>query len=480
MALSLWYLFELSNRFRWVFCQLDNLRHCLPPSIRRTLKELPESLDGTYERVLREIKQPNRDLTHRLLQCLVVAIRPLRVEELAEVLAVDFDDREGTPKLNSSWRWEDHEQALLLSCSSLISIVENHDHIAIDRDDGDDSDNSDYSDDAHYDDSRVVQFSHFSVKEFLTSPRLATPSRDVSRYHIDLEISHTVMAQACLGVLLRLDDNAEENGVRNGSSLARYAAEHWVAHAQFQDVSSRVRRAMERLFDLDKPYFAVWLKLYNVDIDLPTSPLYHFVPRDKLDAGPLYYAALCGFKGLVENLIVKYPHLVNATGGYYMTPALAALGRRHLELARILHRNGSSMDLPGYAQWFPLHSVAWNGDSDIVQVFLDCEVDVNPKCGDDRTPLHSALQRLAPNYFETIRLLLEYGADPNARMSDGSTPLHLASSEGTVEGARLLLKYGADVEGVDKYGRTPFQVASEKGHDEITAFLSAYVTKDSS
>ena len=104
IAINLWCLFKLSNRFRWVFCQLDTLRHCLPPSIRRTLKELPESLDETYERVLREIKKPNRDLAHRLLECLAVAIRPLRVGELAEILAIDFNDKEGTPKLDSNWR----------------------------------------------------------------------------------------------------------------------------------------------------------------------------------------------------------------------------------------------------------------------------------------------------------------------------------------------------------------------------------------
>jgi hypothetical protein len=86
-----------------VFCQLESLRHCLPPSVRRTLDELPESLDETYERVLREIKRPNRDHARRLLQCLVVAIRPLEVEELAEVLAVDFDDTEGVAKLKPDW-----------------------------------------------------------------------------------------------------------------------------------------------------------------------------------------------------------------------------------------------------------------------------------------------------------------------------------------------------------------------------------------
>jgi len=414
--------------------------------------------------MLREIKKPNRDLTHRLLQCLVVAVRPLQVVELAEVLAVDFDDGEGTPKLNSNWQWEDHEQALLLSCSSLISIVKTDDHVDINRDDGN---------------SRVVQFSHFSVKEFLTSPRLTTPSRDVSRYYIDLEPSHTVMAQACLGVLLRSDDSAEENGVGNSSSLARYAAKHWVAHAQFQNVSSRARNAMECLFDLDKPYFAAWLRLYDVDTDLTASPLYYFTLGSKLDAGPLYYAALCGFKGLVETLIIKYPpRLVNTPGGHYMTPALAALERRHFELARMLHRIGSPVDLRGWSTYSPLHSAAHQGDCEIIQVLLGWKLDINAMCSDDRTPLHIALQYWAPNRFETIRLLLEHGAHPNARKSHGSTPLHLASREGTVEDLRLLLKYGADIEAVDGAGRTAFQVASEQGRNEITNFLSAYAAKD--
>ncbi|KAI0269070.1 hypothetical protein BGY98DRAFT_1101256 [Russula aff. rugulosa BPL654] len=48
-------------------------KDCLPSSVRRFLDELPESLDETYERVLRDIKKPNRDHARRLLQCLVVA-----------------------------------------------------------------------------------------------------------------------------------------------------------------------------------------------------------------------------------------------------------------------------------------------------------------------------------------------------------------------------------------------------------------------
>src|SRR5882757_713417 len=171
------------HRFRWVFCQLQVLRHCFPPSVRRILDELPDTLDETYERVLREIKKANWAIAHRLMQCLVVAVRPLLVNELAEVLAFDFNT-EGVPKLNPRWRWEDQEEAVMSACSSLVMIVK----------DGD---------------SRIVQFSHFSVKEYLTADRLAEPIKDVSRYHIRLEAAHAVLAQACLGVILRLDDHVD-------------------------------------------------------------------------------------------------------------------------------------------------------------------------------------------------------------------------------------------------------------------------------
>jgi len=156
-----------------------------------------------------------------MLQCLVAAVRPLRVEELAEVLAVDFS-AEGVPKLNPAWRWEDQEEAVMSACSSLVVIIE----------DGD---------------SRIVQFSHFSVKEFLTSDRLAESSRDVSFYHILLELAHMILAQACLGVLLQLDDRVDGDKIKD-FPLAIYAAEHWVKHAGVENVSSHIKGEMECLF----------------------------------------------------------------------------------------------------------------------------------------------------------------------------------------------------------------------------------------
>ncbi len=441
--------------------------------MRRTLRELPESLDDTYERVLREIKGPNRDHALHLLQCLVVATRPLRVKELAEILAVDFDVADGIPKLKTTWRWEDEEQALLSSCSSLIAIVNVDQHYL------EPSWDWDYSDD----DTRVVQFSHFSVKEFLTSPRLATPSRDVSYYHILLEPAHTIMAQGCLSIFLCSNDRVDQSNVANASPLGRYAAEYWVTHAQFESVSLRLRKAMEYLFDPDKPYFAAWLRLYDIDTAPPySSALYQSIDLRKSDATPLYYAALCGLPDLVKHLIVKYPQHVNARGGLYMTPAVAALAGNHFELARLLHRNGSSVSpRRDSSQWTPLHSAALVGDTEMVQILVELNADINAEAVDMSTPLHFAsigfLNRDSLNRVKVARFLLEHGADANSRREGGFTPLHNALKYGLVEVARVLIEHGADIDAMDDEGWTPLRLASEEGRDEVVKLLMEYGAK---
>ncbi|KAH9980439.1 hypothetical protein BJV74DRAFT_798133 [Russula compacta] len=223
--------------FRWVYCQLEVLRHCFPPSVRSILAELPETLDETYERILQEIPKSNRVFAHRLLQCLTVAIRPLEVKELAELLAITFTEAGGVPTINEKLRWEDQEQAVLSACSSLVAIVEHEDI-----------------------DYRVVQFSHSSVKEFLTSDRLAASKLDACRYHhIRLEPAHTIMVQACLGVLLKLDDHANLGNLWT-FPLAYYAADYFDDHAAFGNVLSHIQDGIDNLLDTNKPHFVAWLR----------------------------------------------------------------------------------------------------------------------------------------------------------------------------------------------------------------------------
>jgi ankyrin repeat protein len=439
--------------FRWIFCQLEVLRDCLPSSVRRTLNELPESLDETYERILKEIKKPNRRIAERVLHCLVVAVRPLRVEELAEVLAVDFDDAEGIPRLKPGWRWEEQELALMSACSSLIAIVKAGD-------------------------SRIVQFSHYSVKEFLTSSRLATASGEVSNYHFDSDPAHTILAQACLSVLLQIQDK-DDGHIHEVYPLARYAAEHWTTHAQFGEVSSRLRRGLEYFFDADKPHFKVWLTLCDIDTYPNEDATFsYFAPYDKSLAAPLYYAASCGFHDLVEHLITKHPQDVNADGGYYVRPLVAALAGEHFQTADLLRRNGADLDVWGRFGRSPLHAAAYSGNFEVVRKLIEYDpAYVNARDDLGQTPLYWVSED--PNFKDgsVLRLLLEHGADINVRTEDGRTPLHMASYNGALEVVRLLLQHGSSVKVKDKSGETALKEAADRGHDEVVKFLREHGAK---
>jgi len=489
-----------------VYCQLETLRHCLPPFVQGVLDGLPETLDETYERVLRDINKANREHAYRLLHCLTVAIRPLRVEELAEVLVVDFDSTRhgGIPKLNPDWRWADQHQAVLSMCSSLITIIDDED-------------------------SRVVQFSHLSVKEFLTSDRLAHSSEDISRYHILLDSAHTLLARACLGVLLRLDDGVDRENAKD-IPLAEYAARYWVEHAQSGNVSSRIWETLELFFDADQPHWAAWIRVYNIDT---YWDLYN-IGHNRHDAVPLYYAALCGFHDLVEHLIGKFPGHINAKGGRMAAPLAAALHGKHFQVADSLIRRGADVDVRDNRGNTLLLAVSWTVSVDTVQWLLDHGADPNAYETGHYTSLHCAAFHAD---LETVRALLEHGADINARNKYGEVPLHLAASPfedphhylfrdshnshrkdaydchlavmqlllnhgtdanmqddagstplhhsscrqksilafyGTAEGAHLLLEHGANVDAKDNKGRTPLQLALKHRRDEMARFLSEH------
>ena len=472
-----------------MFCQLDALRQCLPSSLRRTLAELPESLDETYERIVLDIKKGNRADAYRMLQCLAVAIRPLSVAELAELLAFDFDaSKGGIPEFNPKWRWEDHEQAVLSTCSSLITIIPTYD-------------------------SPVVQFSHFSVKEFLLSDRLATSAKDISRFHIALEDANTLIAKACLGFLLRDPVDASDTAT---APLARYAAEHWIAHAQVENVTSWIRDGMESFFDPERPYFSAWVKSNNTgDRGWLSGLQSKFQPA----AAPLFHAAFYGFNEIVEYLALNYPQYVNAISGGAGTALHSASAAGHVEVVRSLLKCGADVDARGVVGLSPLQLASSRGYPDVVQCLLDHGADVKFQDDDRMTslshaacaghlevirmllehnadihtpdkdglaPLHSAVSErysnLKGNNPQVVRFLLDHGANPDARDNKHQTPLHLVLSSSLtlslrLEIARILLARGAAVDAEDEKGMTPMQVASAKEWEEMVQLLSQYCTK---
>jgi len=413
--------------------------------VRPILNELPETLDETYRRILQEIPKSNRLHAHRLLQCLTVAIRPLRVGELAEVLAVDLDAMGGVPKLNEDLRWEDQEQAVLSACSSLIAVVED-------------------------DSSRVVQFSHFSVKEFLTSDRLATSTIEASHYHhILLEPSHTIMAQACLSVLLRLDSHINKDGLKY-LPLAQYASQYFGDHAEFGSVFEHIREGTDDLLDADKPHFAAWLWVHKGNFK---------VPLKRPEASPLYHVAGFGFRAMVDYLISKRPEDLNVRG-HYGIPLHASLHNGHADVAVLLLRHCVDVDVRGIDDRTPLHMAADRGLLEVTRILVERDARINARDSSGRTPLHlTRAEDLGVSfddiYFDVVRYLLEHGIEVDAQAkTKHSTPLHLASYWGGIKVAQLLLDYGADINVRNESCRTPLHEAlTDLGNSSPDYFVDA-------
>ena len=386
---------------------------------------------------MKEVDKQNWEYAHRLFQCVAAASRPLRADELAGFLAFDFESGP-IPTFLAEWLPEDPTHTVLSTCSSLLAVV-------------------------IVDDSPVLQFAHFSVKEYLTSARLAKESDTISRFHVSMTTAHTIVAQACLGILLDLDENITEDGLED-FPLVEYAAEHWVGHARFENVSSNVQDGMKRLFDPSKGRLSVWVWIY--DPEHPWGRSERSERPAEAKGTPLHYAASCGLHDVATFLIVEHAQDVNARGfDDDRTPLHVALSRKHVHVAQLLLEHGADTKAEDVEKRNPLHLASQNGLVEIARFILERGIDKEARDTKDWSPLERAS---AEGHADVVQLLLDHGADAKAQCKNKITPMHVASLHGQLGASRVLLKHGADVKAQNKDNEMPLHNASRK---EVTRFL---------
>ena len=204
-------------------------------------------------------------------------------------------------------------------------------------------------------------------------------------------------------------------------------------------------------------------------------------------APPLYYAGLPGFQDLTKRLVDNNPKSLNKRGGFWGTPLVAALAKRHRRIAKLLRDGGAELNVHGYDNETPLHSAASHGNlelvSEVSELILDYGADVNVRNVNNWTPLHYACQGFRhplansdePRSFpEVARLLLECGADVDAQTNSSSTPLHIAALSERIEVVRVLLKHGAESGVQNEEGKTALQIAAARGYNKIMDLLSEH------
>lgn len=98
--------------------------------------------------------------------------------------------------------------------------------------------------------------------------------------------------------------------------------------------------------------------------------------------------------------------------------------------------------------------------------------DVNALDLENRSPLHSCAWQ---GNHDVMQILLYYGAIPDHACKQGATALGISSQEGHEECVSILLQYGANPLKADHCGRTPFKLAAKSNRTAVLKILENYV-----
>ena len=279
----------------------------------------------------------------RILQWLVFSYRPLSVEELAEVVAIDVD-RE--PAFDRDDVFEDAMDVLDI-CSSLVSVVTTKGSLI-----------------------RIVALAHYSVQEYLVSARICQGS--AALYGMQTTACHGYIAKGSIGYLLQYEKGAfnrfdSAQSLHEACALARYAAKYWMDHTRSAGAQDDmlIHLAMKLLSPGDSAYLN-WLRLHN-----PDEPWEEPYIRSELSSfsNPLYYASLGGVANIACQIIEDGAD-VNSPRGYYGNALQAASTKGHTQIAELLISKGADINAQGGEYGNALQAASANGHTQIAELLI--------------------------------------------------------------------------------------------------------------
>jgi hypothetical protein len=240
--------------------------------LKNALQNLPPTLDATYAQILLSIGPEYRSYAITLLHWLIYSARPLRLEEVVEVLAVESEPE---PRFDPDNRFPEARDILRI-CSSLVTTVSATRQITgvggVEVEDN----------------VEELRLAHFSVQEYLVSDRVC---READFFRVQEASAHKLILETCLTYLLyfkelidfTVDDLKE-------FPLAQYSAKYWMQHAQVVDEEYKTSQPRIQLLFFKDTTYRNWLRLYNPDTPWKRRP------REDLQAAatPLYYVSLTG------------------------------------------------------------------------------------------------------------------------------------------------------------------------------------------
>ena len=476
----------MGHRFLWVQLQLKVISDQVSDyGIEETLRNIPEDIYDTYERILDKIDKqppPQRDLARKALLFVAYSRRPVNIDVLAHAIAAQ-DHTQSLDSLRSSISTK---EIILHVCGNLLTTDNTY--------------------------AQHVCFVHFSVHEYLTSPR----SKFIHALSLEKEMAHREIARMCMIFLLILCSHLQDYCIGIEKDFVRgYILPTLPFHLLAGNLNSL--SSNDEMINLTSLFFgtsppmpapgygfctfspSVLALIFN----LPGA--YECYNPDVLTGKQLYQKVLpwvyewySTFIQVFDNRLAMhyavgcldsvavcqrlYTHQFPIEYSYHdsdgplnvtaRTPQFCTLTPLYLvqseEVARFLLDRGVSMNPQRVNSRLPtlLGYLARVGNTKVIQFLFHNGAELQDKALDE------ALVELASNgKVEDMRLLLDKGADVNAQGGRYGNALQAAVWEGNIEVVMLLLDKGADVNAQGgEYGNA-LQAAVSKRNIEVVGLL---------
>ena len=478
-------------RFLWVEFQLKAICEQVSDyGIEETLRNIPEDIHDTYERILDIInrKPPTqRELARKALLFVAYSRKPVPIDVLALAIAA----KDHTQSLDIFRSSVSTEKTILLACGNLLST----------------------DDDGH------ACFVHFSVQEYLISGR----SKFVHAFSLEYEMAHREIARMCMIFLLILYSHIQDYS----SGIEYYFIRVYILPAlpfHLLDGNLNSLSSNDEMITLASLFFEKSPPMLGIGDSLCTfsssvlalifnlpgtyqcySP--RVLHREQLDPRVLvwiYERRLVEFNKFFDNRLAmhyavgsldsvaacqrlynhRYPieyfysdsDTLNTTthlgppwipDSCRVTPFYLV---QSVEVARFLLDRGASVNPQRVNSELPslLGYLVQRGNTEVMKLLWDHGAELEDK------GLGEALVRLASGgKVEAIRMLLDHGVNISIQGADNyvDTPLQAAARGGYVRTIQLFLDEGADVNAQGGYYGNALQAAAFKGRIEAIQLL---------
>ena len=443
--------------FRWVDCQFQTLREC--PSraeVKKALKNLPETLDKTYERMLRNIRPNLRDYALRLFQWLCIANEPVRLDHVMDAFATSIGDE---PQFDPDARFVSSDKVFAL-CPGLL-IIEN----------------------AWFRRQDYVQIAHYSVKEYLISNRLPIAPNLLCMFRVQLPLANLAMAKTCLVYAIFAPHEPQDlplnSGLESKASFMAAARDRW---PRFFNNANKDSQLMELAIS-----YLTRKKGYTLDADINAAMIF----------------AIERHLGDIETWLVDH-HRPSIDPSHVLLAKCEVAEIHSLDFVEFWIEQGADVNArltyEGSPRFLarastPLHIAAYKGNVALAQLLLQHGASLIAEDDEGLTPLMVAFK--VPRIMPSVRLprdtiiiprelieLLWFDGGQDCLFEKSETFLHRVAYFGcridglvgnevlTAETVAWLIDHGLDPLHKNAEGETPLHVAARCNNP--TAIKSLY------